>query len=71
MDSNNKTTQDYSNLPVDQTGNNFTSLQILDNSNGPNIVGMSNTAVNTGPGKLIIKVTAAPGTLVKSIKFLI
>ena len=54
MNLNNQTTQDYSNPPVDQTGNNFTPSQILDDSNGPNIqhtsindVGMSNTAVNT------------------------
>src|SRR6266542_4654669 len=46
MNSNNQTTQDYFNLPVDQ--------QILDNSNEPNIqhalinnAGMSNTTVNT------------------------
>ncbi|CAB4435340.1 unnamed protein product [Rhizophagus irregularis] len=30
---NNQTTQDDSSLPIDQTGNSFASLQILDNSN--------------------------------------
>ena len=51
MSSNNQTTQDYSDSPMDQTGNIFAPL---DNNNELNIqhtsindVGMSNTAVNT------------------------
>jgi hypothetical protein len=34
---NNQTTQDDSSLPIDQTGNSFASLQILDNSNDDSI----------------------------------
>ena len=44
MDSNNHTTQDYSNLSTDQIGNSFIPLQILDNNNS---VGMFNTNLNT------------------------
>ncbi|CAG8704808.1 hypothetical protein GLOIN_2v1761530 [Rhizophagus irregularis DAOM 181602=DAOM 197198] len=57
MNSDNQTTQDYSSLPIDQTGNSFASLQILDNSNDSiqpfhhdsiNKVGISNTnLINT------------------------
>ncbi|RGB35120.1 hypothetical protein C1646_759714 [Rhizophagus diaphanus] len=44
MNSNNKTAQGYSNLPMDQTGNSLASFQILDNNNN---VGMSNALINT------------------------
>jgi hypothetical protein len=52
MNSNNKTAQDYSNLPMDQTGNSL-ALQILDNNNN---VGMSNAFINTA--------TPAPQTFI-------
>ncbi|RIA83284.1 hypothetical protein C1645_786776, partial [Glomus cerebriforme] len=54
MNSNNDVTQGYSNLPIDQTENNFVPLQILDNNseqtiqhNSINNVGMPNTIINT------------------------
>src|SRR5581483_9986117 len=37
MSSNNQTAQNYSDLPMDQTGNNLAPLQILDSSNNTNI----------------------------------
>ncbi|RGB41679.1 hypothetical protein C1646_810528 [Rhizophagus diaphanus] len=45
MDSNNQNTQDYYNLQMDQTGNSFTTQQILNNNNNENI---QHTLINNG-----------------------
>jgi hypothetical protein len=65
MNSNNQNTQDYYNLPIDQTGNSFASLQILNNNENiqhtlTNNVGVSNTNLNALHINTINTSTSAP-----------
>jgi hypothetical protein len=69
MNPDNQTTQDYSSLPIDQTGNSISPLQILDNSNDNiqhyqhasiNNVGTSNTNLNALHTNTINTSSSAP-----------
>lgn len=54
MNSNNQTSQDYSSLPMYQTGDNFTPLNILNNNN------YQNTSINNSGISNINTTTPAP-----------
>ncbi|CAB4387648.1 unnamed protein product [Rhizophagus irregularis] len=69
MNSNNQNTQDYYNLPMDQTGNSSAPQQILNNNNNENIqilnnVGVSDANLNTLHINNINSTTFAPNNII-------
>ncbi|GBC04013.1 hypothetical protein RclHR1_05470004 [Rhizophagus clarus] len=62
MNSNNRNIQNYSNLPISQTGNNFTPLQILDNNNNNDNVNIQHHTSNNNLGMSSVSLndTATP-----------